>query len=326
MQSITVANNRLDALEGTVRMSQRMTAVLLAMFLADLEYCAVAQWLIERGAKLDLQDNGGWVALMTACRYEQPDTNQLLIERGAKLDLQNNNGYTALMVACQQPKVIASHRSGSPALHHVLCYAAGADLDLKIMTRCSWPRKKLAPMSSRFWSSRRRRRWQGDLQQPRSLVVTFYEEGLRSKRMYSVLQDVDPQSMSVTSSLKRRMIANEFNPNAAHVPQKSLPRRVSRQLVRITGIYKFLTHDWGEDDANHEVVSSVNAKLRHANRVTWFVEDRPSYEIVQQITQGIGNSCNMVVYITERCMDELQSDNKELINIEFLAVTLVSPG
>ncbi|GBG35094.1 Hypothetical Protein FCC1311_113172 [Hondaea fermentalgiana] len=143
----------------------------------------------------------------------------------------------------------------------------------------------------------------GDLQQPRSLRDLVAEAA-------HDLERVQPKRC----------------PNAAHVSQKSLPRRVSRRLVRISGIYQHLTHDWDENGANHEVVSSVNAKLRHANRVTWFVEDRHSCDIVQQITQGIGNSCNVVVYITDRCMDMRQSDNEELIKNDFLAVTLVRPG
>ncbi|GBG24835.1 Ankyrin-2 [Hondaea fermentalgiana] len=62
---------------------------------------AIARWLVEQGAKLDLQTNAGWTALMIACRYGQPDTAQLLIEQGAKLDLQTDAGWTALMIACR---------------------------------------------------------------------------------------------------------------------------------------------------------------------------------------------------------------------------------
>ncbi|GBG35108.1 Hypothetical Protein FCC1311_113312, partial [Hondaea fermentalgiana] len=87
--------------------------------------------------------------------------------------------------------------------------------------------------------------------------------------------------------------------------------------------HAFLTHDWGEDGANHEVVSSVNAKLRRANKVTWFDEDRLSGDIVQQITQGIENSRKVVVFITERYMDKLQSDDEDFCKEEFLAATRV---
>ncbi|GBG31758.1 Hypothetical Protein FCC1311_079832, partial [Hondaea fermentalgiana] len=64
-------------------------------------------------------------------------------------------------------------------------------------------------------------------------------------------------------------------------------------------------------------------KLRHANKVTWFDEDRLSCEIVQQITQGLENSCNVVVHFMERCMDKLQSDNENFCKEDFLAAARV---
>ena len=36
----------------------------------------------------------------------------------------------------------------------------------------------------------------------------------------------------------------------------------------------FLTHDWGEDMANHRLVSRVNAKLKEKGIVTWFDEEK----------------------------------------------------
>ncbi|GBG30560.1 Protein kinase, putative [Hondaea fermentalgiana] len=99
------------------------------MFACRYDQPDTAQLLIERGAKLDLHDNGGWTALMFACRYDQPDTARLLIERGAKLDLQTDNGHTALMLACQQPS--KAHHTAWGLLRCIkLCYGAGADLNL----------------------------------------------------------------------------------------------------------------------------------------------------------------------------------------------------
>ncbi|GBG33900.1 Protein kinase, putative [Hondaea fermentalgiana] len=107
------------------------------MYACRYDQPAIAQWLIKRGAKLDLQDNGGWTALMYACRYDQPDTAQLLIENGADFDLQASDGWTALMLACQQPSK-SHHTTAAVGLLRCikLVYAAGADLDLK--TRTGW--------------------------------------------------------------------------------------------------------------------------------------------------------------------------------------------
>ncbi|GBG35248.1 Ankyrin repeat and protein kinase domain-containing protein 1, partial [Hondaea fermentalgiana] len=93
------------------------------MFVCRYDQPDMAHLLIERGAKLDLQANDGWTALMTACRYDQPDTAQLLIERGAKIDLQNNEGTTALLLACRQP--FEPHHTAAGLLRSLkLCYAA----------------------------------------------------------------------------------------------------------------------------------------------------------------------------------------------------------
>ncbi|GBG35067.1 Ankyrin repeat domain-containing protein 17, partial [Hondaea fermentalgiana] len=96
---------------------------------------AIAQWLVEQGAKLDLQDVKGWTALMIACSDGQPDTAQMIIQRGAKLDLQNNEGRTALMIACSydQPdtvqmliqrgaKLDLQDKEGSTALMFACCH------------------------------------------------------------------------------------------------------------------------------------------------------------------------------------------------------------
>ncbi|GBG16135.1 Hypothetical Protein FCC1311_116102, partial [Hondaea fermentalgiana] len=89
----------------------------------------------------------------------------------------------------------------------------------------------------------------------------------------------------------------------------------------------FLTHDWGEDGANHEVVSSVNARLRRADKVTWFDEDRLSGDIVLQITQGIENSRKVVVFITERYMGKLQAGGNDFCKDEFMtAVRIHTPA
>ncbi|GBG33922.1 Ankyrin repeat and KH domain-containing protein 1 [Hondaea fermentalgiana] len=60
---------------------------------------AIAQWLIEHDAELDLQGIDGRTALMTACRHGHSAIAQLLIERDAKLNLKDNQGKTALTYA-----------------------------------------------------------------------------------------------------------------------------------------------------------------------------------------------------------------------------------
>ena len=55
--------------------------------------------LIEAGANLDIQDNGGNTALIGASYNNRPEVVKLLIESGANIDVQNNSGCTALILA-----------------------------------------------------------------------------------------------------------------------------------------------------------------------------------------------------------------------------------
>ena len=51
----------------------------------------VAKLLLENGAQVDIQDYGGWSAVMIAS----------LIDDGAQVDLQHKGGGSALMMASQ---------------------------------------------------------------------------------------------------------------------------------------------------------------------------------------------------------------------------------
>jgi hypothetical protein len=75
----------------------------------------------------------------------------------------------------------------------------------------------------------------------------------------------------------------------------------------------FLTHDWGVSDAlsrqNHDAVSRINDALKRKGLNTWFDSDRMEGNIVKQMTSGIENSAVIVVFITQRYIDKVDSDN-----------------
>ena len=54
---------------------------------------------ISEGEDINLQDEEGWTALITATFYNDPEIVKILIDAGAKIDLQNNEGKTALDIA-----------------------------------------------------------------------------------------------------------------------------------------------------------------------------------------------------------------------------------
>ena len=79
--------------------------------------------LLEKGARVDLQDKYGQTALMYACSRGDVKMTQLLLEWGAKVDLQNNRGESALMIA-----IASNHDQCDTAK---LLLDKGADVDLQ---------------------------------------------------------------------------------------------------------------------------------------------------------------------------------------------------
>ena len=66
------------------------------MFAAEYELPDVAFLLIEANCDMNLCDNEGWTALMSACRYGEMSVAKKLIEHGAKINIENINGRTAV--------------------------------------------------------------------------------------------------------------------------------------------------------------------------------------------------------------------------------------
>jgi len=60
---------------------------------------AKVQALLAQGADVNLQDMGGWTALMLASMRGDEAVVKVLLENGAKVNLQRNDGWTALILA-----------------------------------------------------------------------------------------------------------------------------------------------------------------------------------------------------------------------------------
>ena len=65
----------------------------------------IVKALLEKNAKVDLQDNNGCTALIWASCNGHIDIVKALLEKNAKVDLQNKYGDTALMMASNKGHV-----------------------------------------------------------------------------------------------------------------------------------------------------------------------------------------------------------------------------
>jgi ankyrin repeat protein len=81
------------------------TALMIAIGQEGFTHTESAKILIDRGAKIDLQDKLGNTALMDA--VHNTEIAKILIDKGAKMDIQNLGGETALMLAAAKyPQVV----------------------------------------------------------------------------------------------------------------------------------------------------------------------------------------------------------------------------
>jgi len=305
------------------------------MFACRNDQPGIAQLLINKGAKLDLQDKEGWTALKFACRYDQPGTAQLLINKGAKLDLQDNVGFTALILACNGPNKDDPYLSAEGMLQCVkLLYAGGASLDIKskkidkdavtvkkgstaLDFARAWGRKGAVAFLEFVSTSELVYVLRTELDIPRSVVVTFYDNSIRTLDACRALDDEDLQELGVEKKFTRKAFLGRFNPEALK-KRVSLPARVAKRLsgVFLNGTKStdcFLTHNWGPDSQgrdNHARVARVNTALKGAGKKTWFDEDRLTGNVVQQITSGLQNTKKVIVFITKSYMEKLEIEDR----------------
>lgn len=97
----------------------------LLHFAAQFDAPRCLTWLIEKGAEINRNGQGGSTPLIKAAAIRGSiDCTRLLIAAGADIDAMNNDGYTALMIASQWKRTDVK-RCGE------LLIEAGASLNLK---------------------------------------------------------------------------------------------------------------------------------------------------------------------------------------------------
>ena len=103
-------------LEAGVDINERIGSRTLLHAFAHQGDLPGTKWLLERGARVDVTDDGNDTPLHKACeRNSTLRVVELLVARGASLTAANNNGETALDVAIRNDKKAIAAYLGSVA-------------------------------------------------------------------------------------------------------------------------------------------------------------------------------------------------------------------
>lgn len=76
----------------------RISPLLIAAYNQSLD---ILKYLIDHGADLEIKDKDGNTTLMVCARFEKPESLKLLLEYGANINEIDSNGMTAFKMACR---------------------------------------------------------------------------------------------------------------------------------------------------------------------------------------------------------------------------------
>mmetsp|Transcript_22113 Transcript_22113/g.43524 ORF Transcript_22113/g.43524 Transcript_22113/m.43524 type:complete len:397 (+) Transcript_22113:283-1473(+) len=194
------------------------TALMLA---CHHDLAEIAQLLIARGANLDFVQSQGWTALMFACSFGLPKVVEAIIKRGANLNKTNNNGSTALMLACAQP--LYAHVSQESLLEAAkACWAGGADPHIHnivgqtaLLIAQEEHREDAVRFLEFVTSSELAIVLRDQLEMPRSVAITFYNNEVLTSQDCAQLRASDLEAMGIDTVMKRRKLLNFFSPSPA---------------------------------------------------------------------------------------------------------------
>ena len=79
----------------------------------------------------------------------------------------------------------------------------------------------------------------------------------------------------------------------------------------------FLSHDWGRNGENHEVVLAINTELQKRGLKTWFDSDRLTGPVSARLSRAIDASSVIVVFVTKRYMRKVNRSGNDFCKKEF---------
>ncbi|CAK9099600.1 Phosphatidylinositol 4-phosphate 5-kinase type-1 beta (PIP5K1-beta) (PtdIns(4)P-5-kinase 1 beta) (Phosphatidylinositol 4-phosphate 5-kinase type I beta) (PIP5KIbeta) (Type I phosphatidylinositol 4-phosphate 5-kinase beta) [Durusdinium trenchii] len=227
--------------------------------LAPLSSAARAGWvdicaeLLRKGAKVDHQAASGWTALMIAACYGQWRIVQLLVDYGAEVDLANEqSSFNALMVGSQHVYVrdhIPVYTASDLLKGIQILYAAGASLSKRTTKPDTeeggpaagvtaheiaqhWEMTEAVEFYEFVEESEMARMLMNHGRASRAVVVTFFNEGLRTRQDCLGLDDAQLAKLGLQDARGRAKLLAKLDDR----PYKPRFSRLSKRLSRVLGL------------------------------------------------------------------------------------------
>eukprot|EP00732_Lithocolla_globosa_P000144 Lithocolla_globosa_v1_NODE_29_length_9070_cov_27.690371.p2 type:complete len:630 gc:universal NODE_29_length_9070_cov_27.690371:3318-1429(-) len=140
-----------------------------------------------------------------------------------------------------------------------------------------------------------------------SLLPTFEKEDIDFEVLVE-MTEADLTSVGISFGHRKKLLKALTNLPAWSPSSKTLPFDV------------FLTHDWGVDKLgrnNHNRVAEIHLGLKKRGLRPWFDSERMTGRITKQMTDGIDSSHLVIVFVTERYQNKIDSDDTIDDNCKF---------
>jgi hypothetical protein len=106
--------------------------------------------------------------------------------------------------------------------------------------------------------------------------------------------------------------------NTSELILPSITKHSSHEIVHSKQTDCFLSHNWGDNNINHNKVYIINKAIQKRGYTTWFDENEMDGNIRFKMAEGIDNTKIVIVFITKQYRDKVNGlDMKDNCKYEF---------
>lgn len=148
---------------------------------------------------------------------------------------------------------------------------------------------------------------------------SFYVAGIRSLFLSSrlLMADSDLRDLGVEEvdlSSVRHILGMKTKQRDSTFSKPMVATAGDKEALKY---HVFLSHDWGEEDCTHKIISKINSRLSEYGFETWFDENRIQTDIGGEIARGIDRAKMVLVFLTRRYLEKVSSEGDNYCKHEF---------